>query len=65
MSCYFSFDFPEEKPGVQPELERSQSVLGPERSDTKIKNAFEGKYKVRVFTKSVRCQVGFEYGSRI
>ena len=40
-------------------------VLGPERSDTEIKDAFEGKYKVLVFAKSVRCQVGFEYRSRI
>ena len=39
-------------------------VLGSESSDTEIKDAFEGKYKVFVFTKSVRCQVGFEYRSR-
>ena len=26
--------------------------LGPESSDTEIKDAFEGKYKVGVFTKS-------------
>ena len=39
--------------------------LGPESSDTEIKDAFEGKYKVGVFTKSVRCQVSFEYRSRI
>ena len=31
-------------------------VLGPGRSDTEIKDAFEGKYKVRVFIKSVRCK---------
>ena len=40
-------------------------VFGPGSSDTEIKDAFEGKYKVLVFTKSVRCQVGFEYRSRI
>jgi len=34
-------------------------VLGPESSDTEIKGALEGKYNL-VFTKSVRCQVGFE-----
>ena len=28
-------------------------VLGPGSSDTEIKDAFEGKYKVRVFTRSV------------
>ena len=32
-------------------------VLGPGSSDTDIKDAFEGKY--------VRCQVSFEYRSRI
>ena len=37
------------------------AVLGPGSSDTEIKDAFGGKYKVRVFPKSVRCQVGFEY----
>ena len=35
-------------------------VLGPESSDTKIKDAFEGKYKVRLFGKSVCCEVGFD-----
>ena len=40
-------------------------VLGPESSDTEIKDAFEGKYKVRVFAKSVYCQVGFGYRTRI
>jgi len=39
-------------------------VLRPESSDTEIKGALEGKYNL-VFTKSVRCQVGFEYRSRI
>ena len=39
--------------------------LGPESSDTEIKDAFEGKYKVGVFTKSEGCQVSFEYRSRI
>ena len=39
-------------------------VLGPESSDTEIKDAFEGKYNL-VFTKSVLCQVGFEYRSQI
>ena len=28
-------------------------ALGPGSSDTEIKDAFEGKYKVRVFTRSV------------
>ena len=37
-------------------------VSGP---DTETKDAFQGRYKVRVFTKSLRCQVGFEYRSRI
>ena len=40
-------------------------VLGSTSSDMEIKDAFEGKYKVFVFTKSVRCQVGFEYRSQI
>ena len=40
-------------------------VLGPESSDTELKDAFEGKYKVRVFAKSVYCQVGFEYRLQI
>ena len=40
-------------------------VLRPESSDTAIKDTFESKYQVRVFTTSVRCQVGFEYRSRI
>ena len=40
-------------------------VLGPESSDTEIKDAFEGKCKVGLFTKSVLCQVGFEYRSRV
>ena len=40
-------------------------VLGLESSDTEIKDAFEGKYKVCVFTKSVRSQVGFKSRSRI
>ena len=40
-------------------------LLGPGSSDMEIKDAFEGKYKVCVFTKSVRSQVGFESGSRI
>ena len=40
-------------------------VLGPGGSDTEIKDAFEGKYKVGVFTKSEGCQVSFEYRSRI
>jgi len=39
-------------------------VLGPERSDMEIKDAFEGKYNL-VFMKLVRFQVGFEYRSRI
>ena len=39
-------------------------VLGPENSDTEIKDAFEGKYNL-VFIKSVRFQVGFQYRSRI
>ena len=39
-------------------------VLGPESSDTEIKDAFEGKYNLLV-TKSVRFQVGFEYRSLI
>jgi len=39
-------------------------VLGSESSDTEIKDAFQGKYNL-VFTKSVRCQMGFEYRSRI
>jgi len=39
-------------------------VLGPESSDTEIKDAFKGKYNL-LFTKSLRCQVGFEYRSRI
>jgi len=39
-------------------------VLGPESSDTEIKDAFEGKYNL-VFIKSVRFQVGFKYRSRI
>jgi len=39
-------------------------VLGPESSDTEIKDAFDGKYDL-VFTKSLRFQVGFEYRSRI
>ena len=34
-------------------------VLGPGGSDTEIKDAFEGKCKVREYTKSVRCQGGF------
>jgi len=34
-------------------------VLGPESSDTEIKDAFEGKYNL-VFIKSLRFQVGFE-----
>lgn len=37
------------------------AVLGPESSDTEIKDAFE----VRVFTKSFPCQLGIEYRSRI
>ena len=41
------------------------AVLGPGSSDTEIKDAFEGKYKVCVFAKSVRCEVCFEYRSRI
>ena len=40
-------------------------VLGPQSSDPEIKDAFESKYKVLVFTKSVCCQLGFEYRSRI
>ena len=40
-------------------------VLGPESYDTEIKDAFESKYKVLVFTKSVCCQLGFEYRSQI
>jgi len=39
-------------------------VLGPESSDTEIKDALEGKYNL-VFTKSVPFQVGFEYRSQI
>ena len=60
MSCYFSFDFLEKRPVVQPGRRGVKSVLlGPESSDTGIKDAFEGKYEVGVFiTKSVRCQVG-------
>ena len=69
LSClsYFSFDFFGERPGVQPERERSQSssLVEPESSDKEIKDAFEGKYKVRVFAKSVRCELGFKYRSRI
>ena len=44
----FSIDFLEERPGVQPERERSQSCSFGARkgSDTEIKDAFEGKYKV-------------------
>ena len=38
-------------------------VLGPGGSDTEIKDAFEGKYKVREYTKSVRCQGVFKYRS--
>jgi len=39
-------------------------VLGPESSDTEIKDASEGKYNL-VFIKSLHFQVGFEYRSRI
>jgi len=39
-------------------------VLGPESSDTEIKDAFEGKYNL-VLIKSLRFQVGFEYRSPI
>jgi len=39
-------------------------VLGPESSDTEIKDALEGKYNLG-FIKSLRFQVGFEYRSRI
>jgi len=39
-------------------------VLGPENSDTEIKDVFQGKYNL-VFIKSLRFQMGFEYRSRI
>ena len=46
MSCYFSFDFLEKRSGVQPERKRVKAVvLGPESSDTGIKDAFKGKFK--------------------
>ena len=38
-------------------------VLGPESSQTEIKDAFEGKYNL-LFIKSLPFQVGFEYRSR-
>ena len=42
----FSFDFLEKRPAVQPERKGVKAVvLGPESSDTEIKDAFEGKYK--------------------
>ena len=48
---FFSFDFLNEKPSLQPERERSQScvVLGPESSDTETKDVFEGKYTTLCF----------------
>ena len=47
MSRYFSFDFLDERSGVQPERKGVKAVvLGPESSDTEIKDAFEGKYKM-------------------
>ena len=59
LPCYFSFEFLEKRSGFQPEQKRVKAaVLGLESFDTEIKEAFEGKYKVGVFTKSVRCQVG-------
>ena len=39
-------------------------VLGPESSDTEIKDTFEGKYNL-VFRKSLRFQMGFEHRSRV
>ena len=36
-------------------------VLEPESSDTEIKDSFKNKYKVRLFTKSVRCRSGYIY----
>ena len=61
MSRYFSFDFLDKRSGVQPERKGVKAVvLGPESSDTEIKDAFEGKYNCTsrcVYTKSVRCQM--------
>ena len=68
--CHFIFPLTSLKKDQVPSLNEKgikAVVLRPESSDTGIKNAFEYKveYKLGVFTKSVRCQVGFEYKSRI
>ena len=62
MSCYFSLiSLKKYQVSSLNESGDKAVVLGSESSDTEIKDAFEGKYRVLVFTKSVRCQVGFEY----
>ena len=48
LPCYFSFEFLEKRSGFQPEQKRVKAaVLGLESFDKEIKEAFEGKYKVR------------------